>query len=136
MVDLIANVSCEMQANAYVPNWGQIIFQSANEMMNNEVYRQRMSEQQDKLAEEREWWNKKKASIQEGFMKELDEGSSEPAAAQTATAPKPSEPAPSAAPAAVVQGSDDDAVLVEADPSGNSTAGSPSGKKKKGKGKK
>ncbi|KAJ5082024.1 Pre protein translocase subunit Sec66-domain-containing protein [Penicillium argentinense] len=123
------------EANAYAPNWGQTIFQSANEMMNNDIYRQRIKEHEDKLAEEREWWEKKRASMQEGFMKELNEGDNQ----KTSAASKSSEPAThskAAAPAAPsVQGSDDDAVLVEADPSGNSQASPGGEKKKKGKGK-
>ncbi|KAJ5180419.1 Pre protein translocase subunit Sec66-domain-containing protein [Penicillium capsulatum] len=126
------------EANAYAPNWGQTIFQSANEMMNNDLYRRRIAEHQDKIAEEREWWDKKKTSIQEGFMKELNEDESTPAATF-----KTPEAASSPAPAPTVQGSDDDAVLVEAEPSGNNTpagggsaGGGGGGKKKKGKGKK
>lgn len=124
-----------------MPNWGQTIFQSANEMMNNDIYRQRVSEQQEKLAEEKEWWSKKKATTQEQFMKELNEGSAAASPSVQSPAPKSPEPASEpisesvpAAPAAAVQPSDDEAVLVEAEPS---NSGTPSGgKKKKGKGKK
>lgn len=143
-----------VKANAYAPNWGQTIFQSANEMMNNNIIRQRIETHQSKLAEEREWWDRKKASIQEGFMKELGaEGSSattttktEPprpssssganATADNTTTPTSSTagvktPESSAAPSVA---SDDDAVLVEADgQAGNTT---PGGGKKKKKGKK
>lgn len=105
--------------------------------MNNDLYRSKMAEHMDKLAEEREFWNKKKASIQEGFMKELNEGSG-PAAQTTATTKASETAATPAAPS--VQGSDDDAVLVEADASGATPAsgggGGGGGKKKKGKGKK
>lgn len=109
--------------------------------MNNDIYRKRMDEQQGKLEEERQWWGKKKTSIQEGFMRELDESS--PAAASTGAAKpagttnKPSETVPTpSAPGTSVQGSDDDAVLVEAETSSNTPASPPSAKKKKGKGKK
>lgn len=126
------------QANAYVPGWGQTIFQSANEMMNNDIYRKRMDDQQKKLEEERQWWIKKKTSIQEGFMKELNEGSvASTDEAKTTNITTKSSEAASTAPAAgaSIQGSDDDAVLVEAETS--STPASPaSAKKKKGKGKK
>ncbi|KAJ5577823.1 Pre protein translocase subunit Sec66-domain-containing protein [Penicillium hispanicum] len=130
------------EANAYAPNWGQTIFQSANEMMNNDLYRRRMAEQQGKLAEERQWWDNKKTSIKEGFMKELNEGPASGSPASTTPASKASE-ATSAAPTTSVQGSDDDAVLVEAETSANSPStggggggGGGGGKKKKGKGKK
>ncbi|KAJ5326071.1 hypothetical protein MYU51_010769 [Penicillium brevicompactum] len=138
MEDEVKDVVSE--ANAYVPGWGQTIFQSANEMMNNEMYRKRMEEQASKVEEERKWWDKKKTSIQEGFMKELEEDSS--ATKTTATpvtstttkdAETPSTTSP--APGASVQGSDDDAVLVEAE-AASSTPNSPANKKKKGKGKK
>lgn len=105
-----------------MPNWGQTIFQSAREMDSNIVFRQRIEEYQSKVGEEREWWDRKKASIQEGFMKELEyEESSKKTTTQSST----------------TAGSDDDAVLVEAgDPAVTGTeTGSPSGKKKK-KGKK
>ncbi|KAJ5752397.1 Translocation protein (Sec66) [Penicillium odoratum] len=123
------------EANAYVPNWGQTIFQSANEMIQNDIYRQRMTEQQDKVAEEKEWWNKKKANTQEQFMKELNEGSESTAQTAPRSPESASESAPAApaAPAATAQVSDDEPVLVEAEPSSSTPSG---GKKKKGKGKK
>ena len=108
--------------------------------MNNDIYRQRVSEQQEKLAEEKEWWSKKKATTQEQFMKELNEGSETASPSVQSPAPKSPEPAAESAPvapatpAAAVQPSDDEAVLVEAEPL---NSGTPSGgKKKKGKGKK
>jgi translocation protein SEC66 len=143
MEDEVRDVVAE--ANAYAPGWGQIIFQSANEMLNNDLYRARVAEHQEKVAEEREWWDKKKTSIQEGFMKELNEEKEEggSTSAQTpATPAKVNEAVPVTTPAKAtsVQGSDDDAVLVEADPSVNSpgspASGGGGGKKKKGKGKK
>lgn len=142
MEDEVRDVVAE--ANAYAPGWGQIIFQSANEMLNNDLYRARVAEHQEKVKEEREWWDKKKESIQEGFMKELNEEEKEGATQMPATPAKVNGAVPvttpSAAKAASVQGSDDDAVLVEADPSVNSpsspASGGGGGKKKKGKGKK
>lgn len=128
------------EANAYTPNWGQTIFQSANEMMNNEIYRQRIKEHEDKLAEERAWWEKKRANTQEVFMKELNED--ETSTQTQAEAQTPAKDAGTATPvkaAGSVQGSDDDAVMVEADPSAGNQAspgGGGGGKKKKGKGKK
>ena len=129
-----------LQANAYVPNWGQTIFQSANEMLNNALFRERLQSYQNKLAEEREWWDNKKASIQEGFMKELDAESSaatksEQAVSTTTTTsstPGTKTPESSAAPSTAAP-SDDEAVLVEA---ADTVAGGSSGagkKKKKGK---
>ncbi|KAF7594268.1 translocation protein S66 [Aspergillus hancockii] len=147
MEDEVRDVVSE--ANAYAPGWGQTIFQSANEMMNNTLFRERIAEQQAKLDEERKWWEQKRASIKEGFMKELD---AEDATASSSTAPaQKTDPAPvtpattsestpatktpesSGAPSSVT-GSDDDAVLVEAHEQ-PSSPGTPSKKQKK-KGKK
>ncbi|KAL1867590.1 Translocation protein S66 [Paecilomyces lecythidis] len=135
MEDEVRDVVAE--ANAYVPGWGQTIFQSANEMINNDVFRRRIQEMQSTTKDEREWWDRKKATIQEGFMKELDEeaaskSGSVPTTASGATtsATKHSEPIPSAT------GSDDDAVLVEAGGPAAPETGSPESGKKKKKGKK
>ncbi|KAA8642216.1 hypothetical protein EYZ11_007456 [Aspergillus tanneri] len=141
MEDEVRDVVSE--ANAYVPNWGQTIFQSANEMMNNVIYRERVENYQSKLNEERQWWDRKKASIQEGFMKELDAEESskhaEPASTTTPTTTNSSTPATktpesSGAPSSV-PGSDDEAVLVEAVEQ-NGGSGNIGGGKKKKKGKK
>ncbi|KAL4902522.1 hypothetical protein BDW74DRAFT_157963 [Aspergillus multicolor] len=147
MEDEVRDVVTE--ANAYAPNWGQVIFQSANEMVNNEIVRERLEKHQKKLDEEKAWWEKKKASIQEGFMKELD--AEKPGAATTApaatVAPEvaedkegevEAEATPAAAPPApTVTESDEDAVLVEADAQAESAGQkSPGGGKKKKKGKK
>ncbi|KAL1854742.1 Translocation protein S66 [Paecilomyces lecythidis] len=135
--NIINQCLCTLQANAYVPGWGQTIFQSANEMINNDVFRRRIQEMQSTTKDEREWWDRKKATIQEGFMKELDEeaaskSGSVPTTASGATtsATKHSEPIPSAT------GSDDDAVLVEAGGPAAPETGSPESGKKKKKGKK
>ncbi|KAJ9297611.1 hypothetical protein DTO271G3_4386 [Paecilomyces variotii] len=131
MEDEVRDVVAE--ANAYVPGWGQTIFQSANEMINNDIFRRRIQEMQSKTKDEREWWDRKKATIQEGFMKELDEeaasksGFVPASSAATTSATKNTEPA---APSATA--SDDDAVLVEAGGPAAPETGSPK-KKKKGK---
>ncbi|KAI0164813.1 Sec62/63 complex, subunit Sec66 [Xylariaceae sp. FL1272] len=93
------------EANALAPGWGQTIFQSANEIAANTVLRQRLEEIEGKTEAEKEWWAKKRATIQTDFMKGLDDEVSNKV------------------------GSDDDVVHVES----NSPASTPSGKKKKGK---
>ncbi|PGG99413.1 hypothetical protein AJ79_08529 [Helicocarpus griseus UAMH5409] len=112
------------EANAFAPNWGTTIFQSANEMVVNSVFRERLEEIQSTVQEEKEWWEKKKASIQEGFMKELEEDSASPAGASASAA---------AGKQTKQNSDDDDAVLVE---SGGPAVGGGSGKNKKKKGKK
>ncbi|CRG92195.1 Translocation protein sec66 [Talaromyces islandicus] len=118
------------EANAYYPNWGQIIFQSAREMDQNTLFRQRIDDYQSKADEERQWWDRKKASIQEGFMKELEEEEKAPAPAAAATPNKAVEAATTTTTAGV---SDDDGVLVESEIPSVSSGTSSVKKKKKGK---
>ncbi|KAJ4344179.1 Translocation protein S66 [Ascochyta clinopodiicola] len=111
------------EANAFAPNWGQSIFQSASEMAQNNHIRERLNEVLAKAPEESQWWNTRRATIHGDFMKELDEEkvrSREGSVAGTGSVV--------GTPAASVAGSvvGDDAVMVE----------SPSGKKKKSKAKK
>ncbi|TPX14237.1 uncharacterized protein E0L32_000631 [Thyridium curvatum] len=106
-----------MEANALAPNWGQTIFQSANEIAANAMLRTRLDEIQAQADAEKEWWEKRRASISQDFMKELDEDES---AKNTASSGK-----------AATVGSDDEAVLVES--STPATTPSSASKKKKGK---
>jgi translocation protein SEC66 len=99
-------------------------------MDTNKAFRQRIEEHQSKLDEEKEWWDRKKARIQEGFMKELEEEGSKKSGTVKSSATAGQSTDTSATASSVTTGSDDDAVLVEADGSvgTNSTK-----KKKKGK---
>jgi len=98
-----------MEANALSPKWGQTIFQSANEIAANTQLRKRLDEIEAQEATEKEWWEKKRATIKAEFMKELDQTPTTPAKSATGKA-----------------GSDDDGILVE--------GGGPDGStKKKGK---
>ncbi|KAL2018874.1 hypothetical protein VTK56DRAFT_299 [Thermocarpiscus australiensis] len=98
-----------MEANALAPGWGQTIFQSANEIAANKALRDRLEEIEAQTEREKEWWEKRRASIQNEFMKELDESDKAQAKA----------------------GSEDEPVLVEAHtPSAGSSGAS---KKKKSK---
>lgn len=99
------------QANALVPGWGQIIFQSANEIAANKVLRDRLEEIEAQTERDKEWWEKRRASIKNEFIKELDEESEQGQAKA---------------------GSDDEAVLVDT----NTPSATPSGASKKKKGKK
>ncbi|KAK0269289.1 Translocation protein S66 [Friedmanniomyces endolithicus] len=111
------------EANAFAPEWGQVIFQSANEMNQNLLIKQRMAELQDTLEAEKAWWDKKRAGIQSDFMKELEEADGKPAEEAKAAA----------APPAINKkngSSDDDAVIVEAGGPAQAQGGSGKGKKK------
>lgn len=77
-------------------------------MAANMMFRQKLDDIQAQTEAEVEWWTKRRASIQDEFMKELETG----------TPAKTSKP-----------GSDEDAVIVEAE--GTATTGSI--RKKKGK---
>jgi len=100
-----------MEANGLAPNWGQTIFQSANEIAANTIFRKRLDEIQAQTESEKEWWEKRRASIQAEFMKELDASS-------------PGKPASGKA------GSDEDAILVEA---GGPTVSDKASNRRKGK---
>ena len=113
------------QANALATNWGQTIFQSANEMINNDLIREKVATLQAKGRADREWWDKERARIQSNFMQELDQE-------------KPTESTKSVPSVAAfgTANSDEDAVLVEGGgpAASGSTAGSKGGtKKRKGK---
>ncbi|KAJ4394744.1 Translocation protein S66 [Gnomoniopsis smithogilvyi] len=97
-----------MEANGLAPNWGQTIFQTANEINANTAFLSRLDEIQSKTDAEKEWWEKRRAAISEGFMKELDEeGDKKP--------------------------SSDDGILVDATTPAERPQSSSGGKKKKGK---
>ncbi|KAI4125086.1 MAG: hypothetical protein LQ338_004473 [Usnochroma carphineum] len=113
------------EANALQPNWGQTIFQSANEMHHNAILRDKLAKIQAKGKKDREWWDREKASIQSNFMKELGEDEKENA-----------KPAAAAASGTDRTGSDEDAVLVDGGgpaASGASSGSKGAGKKRKGK---
>ncbi len=110
-----SSLSNMLKANALAPNWGQTIFQSANEIAANTVLRDRLSEIQAQTQAEKEWWEKRRASIQTDLMKEIDTPAAIPSAKTVATPSKST--------------SDEDTVMVE-----NPTASEKgSTKKKKGK---
>lgn len=109
-----------IQANAFAPNWGQTIFQSASEMAQNSHIRERLTEILATSQSEKEWWEKRKATIQSDFMKELDDEKVK----------SPTESSVSGSVKGSKVGSDDDAVIVE---SGGPAEKTSKGKKKKGK---
>ncbi|TVY24988.1 Translocation protein [Lachnellula hyalina] len=60
------------EANALTPNWGQTIFQSANEIAAGTLLRKKLQDIQSQAPAEKEWWERRRASIQSEFMKELE----------------------------------------------------------------
>lgn len=81
-------------------------------MANNALLRQKIAEVQAQVQSEKEWWEKRRASIQTEFMKELDDES-------------PATKEKGALTNATSKLSDDDEVIVE--------GGQQSGRRKKGK---
>ncbi|KAI1176954.1 Sec62/63 complex, subunit Sec66 [Nemania sp. FL0916] len=98
------------EANALAPGWGQTIFQSANEIVANTVLRTRLEEIEGHTEADKKWWEKRRETIKEDFMKELEEDSAKGSSKGV---------------------SDDEAVHVEL----NTPAATPGGSKKKKKGK-
>lgn len=135
------------QANALASNWGTTIFQSAHEMVNNEITRHKVATRQAEGKADREWWDKERASIQLNFMAELEGGSSArvgagasiaKGAAAGLSARNSTPPQKSSALGGERGGSDEDTVLVEGGgpAAPGSTATSKGGTTKKRKGKK
>ncbi|KAI9741086.1 MAG: translocation protein S66 [Cirrosporium novae-zelandiae] len=103
------------EAEGLQQGWGQVIFQSAGEMLNNEMFRKKLNAVTAQVDTEKKWWEKRRAAIQADFMKELDE---ETIANKVNVVGEK-------------QGSDEDAVLVDAGGPAVPTKGG--AKKKKGK---
>ncbi|KAI9710074.1 MAG: translocation protein S66 [Bogoriella megaspora] len=101
------------EANAFAEGWGQHIFQSASEMAANQFLRKRLDEIRSQVPLEKEWWEKRKATIQSDFMKELDDD------AKAKEEPKTER-----------KSSDDDAVLVESGGPASATGQSKNKQKK------
>ncbi|KAK0656124.1 Sec62/63 complex, subunit Sec66 [Cercophora newfieldiana] len=100
-----------MEANALAPNWGQTIFQSANEILANATLKERLDEIQAQTEKEKEWWEKRRTSIKTEFMKELGDDTEK-----------------------VTSG--DEPVLVDTNTPSATPSATPSGASKKKKGKK
>ncbi|EFX00942.1 translocation protein [Grosmannia clavigera kw1407] len=130
-----------MEANALVPNWGQIIFQTANAIAGNAQLRDKLDAIQSQVGAEKAWWARRKASITEELLSEEDKGKAATTAAAAPAIPKTTVPASiasrpttsSSRPSTPATGkTDDDGVLVDVGTPG-STASTGGGKKKKGK---
>ncbi|KAK4954499.1 Translocation protein S66 [Elasticomyces elasticus] len=125
------------EANAFSDNWGQVIFQSANEMNQNLLIKQRLAEIQETLQAEKAWWEKKRAGVQAEFLKENGVTASEPAKEdETAKDGEAVEGKPVEAPVPAKKNgsSDEDTVIVEAGGPSAQAQGAGGGKgKKKGK---
>lgn len=104
------------QANAFSSNWGTVIFQSANEMANNDMLKKRLEVIFSTLPEEKKDWEARQQSIREVFMKEL-EGEGGPKTAGSArpssSAAPPDDVAERSKESMAKGSSDEDAVIVD-----------------------
>lgn len=126
-----------MEANALVPNWGQIIFQTANAIAGNAQLREKLDTIQSQVGAEKAWWAWRRTTIMEGLLDEEEKekaattaGPKTAALAPTvakATASRPTTPATGASKAG-----SEDAVLVDAGTPGSTTS-TGGNKRKKGK---
>ena len=106
-----------LQANAFAENWGQTIFQSANEINQNIILKQRTAEIQSQLESEKSWWERKRSGMKSDLTKEVEENED--------GGDVDSEPAVGAPVGGKKGGSsDEDAVLVDADGPAQAQGGS------------
>lgn len=131
-----------MEANAIAPNWGQFIFQSANEIAVNMQFRKRLEEIQGKVVGEREWWEKRRATIETELVndEEAEKGSTgKPASEDDAVLVDPGTPSATPAATPAKASSNTPAVTPAKTPGGldvpaeGTPADTPSKKKKGGK---
>lgn len=60
----------QSQANGIAQGWGQVIFQTANEIAANTELRKKLEEIESTLPAEKEWWEKRRAAIEAELMSE------------------------------------------------------------------
>ena len=115
------------EANALAPGWGQHIFQSASEMVQNRMLKEKLEKVKESVPAEKKAWEQTRESARrelEGEVKEEKKVVPTPAelvlAAATATPVRP-----------LTGSSDEDAVMVETPGADNATPGGGGGKKKK-----
>lgn len=104
--DLCPNVYHQQKANAFAPNWGQTIFQSASEIAQNTNIRTTLADILATAGPEREAWEKRRETIRESFFDELDRLGDDGQGANAAPAVKAPQSVGSSAGA-------EDAVLVQ-----------------------
>ncbi|EXJ57155.1 hypothetical protein A1O7_07500 [Cladophialophora yegresii CBS 114405] len=150
--DVVAEANA-LSGSGQAGTWGQTIFQSANEMVQNQMLREKLEGIKAGLPAERERWDRTRESARKellGGVAESEGGAL--AAASTSASTSTSIPTPAPAPTAATQGaslkaaagsSDEDGVIVETPSAvaevptpGTTGAGGGGGKNKKKKGKK
>ena len=121
------------EANALAPGWGQTIFQSASEMVQNHILKEKLAAHREGIDEEKKAWAEKKEGIRKELMGE------EPAKVEEASVEAPIPAAAPASPEKVVPkagSSDEEGVMVETPDAASADVTPGGGGKKKKKGKK
>jgi len=125
------------EANALAPGWGQTIFQSASEMVQNKILREKIDSVKAKLVPEKEAWEEQRERSRRELEGEINPAPATPAVASTVATTPTVQPTPTQPSKAV--SSDEDGVIVEppvADATNTPATGGGGGnknKKKKGK---
>ena len=123
------------EANALAPGWGQSIFQSAGEMVQNQLLRGKLDAIKSTIPAEKQKWEETRVAARKELEGDAVDNKTTEKALPTSVEPVTAVPAP-AQPKPVTPGSsDEDAVLVET-PGDNSTPSGTGGGKKKKKNKK
>ena len=125
------------EANALAPGWGQSIFQSAGEMVQNKLLREKLDAIRETIPAERKVWEETRESARRELEGDVVDQKTKEKALPTSAEP-PTASTPSAQPRPATMGSsDEDTVMVEtpgldnAIPSGG--AGGTAKRKKKNK---
>jgi translocation protein SEC66 len=123
------------EANALAPNWGQTIFQSAGEMVQNQLLREKLDKIKSTIPEEKKAWEE----TREAARRELEgEAKTEKINILTVPAASATPASTFAARPATAGSSDEETVMVDAPGSENASSGPATGggggkKKKKNK---
>lgn len=119
------------EANALAPGWGQTIFQSASEMVQNHILKEKLAVHRQGIEEEKMMWNDKKERSRKELMGEAPaEGESAEHFAPVAVTAEVGNTVPKTG------SSDEDGVMVETPENASVASGAGGGggkKKKKGK---
>ena len=123
------------EANALAPGWGQSIFQSAGEMVQNQLLREKLDNIKQTIPAEKKVWEETRESARRELEGDVVDLKTKEKALPTQAEPITSVPTSTPAKPVTAGSSDEDAVLVET-PGDNATPGGGGGGKKKKKNKK
>lgn len=79
------------EANALQPGWGQIIFQTANEINQNDILRKQLSVIEEEKRVDVEWWEKRRGEVEAELLSEAPVDSKAPGTTPAKPTPLPME---------------------------------------------